>query len=466
MSRRPGPKANAGGHQAAGCDTGAADWAAALDQLGARLDRVRLSESYGRVLRIIGPLVEAAVPNVRIGDMCEIGPVGLDERTVLMEVIGFSENSALLSPFGILDGVGPGTRVRPTSAESGLMVGSHLLGRVLDGFGQPLTGPVEPAPDSVRVSVRANAPTVDQRTPIHEPLPSGIRVIDGCMTLGRGQRVGVFAGPGCGKSTLMKAIATHADVDVVVMALIGERGREVAEMGEIMHLPQFSQKLIIVASTSDRAAAERIRAAYTATAIAEGFRQRGLRVMLMIDSLTRFARAVRETAIASGEHVGRTGMPASVYAELPRLLERAGNAYGGSITALYFVLVEGAIQEDPIAEEVRSIVDGHILLQRSLADRGIFPAISVLESLSRIMPDITQRAHMTASFRVRGLLSKYDEIELLLKLGEIKQGVDREIDMAVAAYQEIVGYLKQDIKKAVTFDDAVAALGDIARKYS
>jgi len=437
-----------------------------LHDVDTRLDGVRCVDSFGRVLRIIGPLVEAAVPNVRIGEMCEIGPVGLDRRMVKMEVIGFSEKSALLSPFGILDGVGPGTQVRPMAAEHGLLVGSHLLGRVLDGFGNPLAGDIEPAADAVTVSVRTNAPTVDQRTPIHEPLPSGIRIIDGCMTLGRGQRVGVFAGPGCGKSTLMKAIATHADVDVVVMALIGERGREVAEMAEVLHLPQFSHKLVIVASTSDRAAAERIRAAYTATAIAEGFRKQGLRVLLMIDSLTRFARAVRETAIASGEHVGKSGMPASVYAELPRLLERAGNAFGGSITALYFVLVEGAIQEDAIAEEVRSIVDGHILLQRSLADRGIFPAISVLESLSRIMPDITDKAHMSTSFRIRGLLSKYEEIELLLKLGEIKPGVDREIDLAVAAYQEILGFLKQDIKKAVTFQDAVATMTAIAQKYS
>jgi type III secretion protein N (ATPase) len=447
-------------------DTRATDRAAAqLAQAASRLDGVRAVDSFGRVTRVVGPLVEAVVPYAKIGEMCEIGPVGTDARMLLMEVIGFHERGALLAPFGTLDGVGPGTRVRPMKRSHTIAVGSHLLGRVLDGFGQPPEGEVPPADDAVEVSVRAAAPTVHEREPIVEPLPTGIRVLDGCLTLGRGQRIGVFAGPGCGKSTLMRAITAHAAVDVVVMTLIGERGREVAEMAEAIHQPEFRQKLVIVASTSDRAAAERIRAAYTATAIAEGFRSRGLSVMLMVDSLTRFARAVRETAVAAGEQTGRSGMPASVYAELPRLLERAGNAHGGSITALYFVLVEGAIQEDPIAEEVRSIVDGHVVLRRELGDRGVYPAISVLESLSRIMGDIVDRQHMGAAHRLRGLLSKYEEIELLLKLGEIKPGLDREIDAAVSAYPEIMNYLKQDIRQPVSFADAARALQALSQTY-
>jgi type III secretion protein N (ATPase) len=437
-----------------------------IGQAMQRLDHVRTVDSHGRVTRVVGPLVEAAVPNVRIGEMCLIGPVGDTGRSVLMEVIGFHEKAVLLTPFGTLDGVGAGTRVQPMKREHTLMVGSHLLGHVLDGFGQPARGELAPSDDAIEVSVRGAAPTVHEREPILEPLPTGIRVLDGCLTLGRGQRIGVFAGPGCGKSTLMKAITTHAHVDVVVMTMIGERGREVAEMAETILQPAFREKLIIVASTSDRAAAERIRAAYTATAIAEGFRRQGRSVMLMVDSLTRFARAVRETAVAAGENTGRSGMPASVYAELPRLLERAGNAFGGSITALYFVLVEGAINEDPIAEEVRSIVDGHVVLRRELGDRGIYPAISMLESLSRIMGDIVEPAHMAAAARVRGLLSKHEEIELLLRLGEIKPGVDREIDTAVSAHPEIMKFLKQDIKKAVDFGAAVSELRSLAQRFA
>lgn len=459
---RPHPPQDASHDAPMPAELGRAAEAIALAR--ARLAEVQPVTATGRVVRVVGPLVEAVVPGVRIGEMCEIGPVGAAGRMVAMEVIGFHERAALLSPFGTLDGVGPGTGVRPLAREHTLLVGRHLVGQVLDGFGQPLH-PLAPAPDAVPTAVRASAPTVHEREPIVEPLPTGIRVLDGCLTLGRGQRIGVFAGPGCGKSTLMRAIATHIDVDVVVMCLIGERGREVAEMAELVVQPALCDKLVIVASTSDRAAAERIRAAYTATAIAEGFRRQGLAALLMVDSLTRFARAVRETGVAAGENTGRSGMPASVYAELPRLLERAGNAYGGSITALYFVLVEGAIQEDPIAEEVRSIVDGHVVLRRELGDRGIYPAVSMLESLSRIMGDIVPREHMAAAHRVRGLLSKYEEIELLLRLGEIKPGLDRETDAAVAAYPEVMAFLKQDIKRAEPFDATAHALAELARRH-
>lgn len=436
--------------------------AARLQQAGRQLEALRLVDSCGRVTRVVGPLVEAAVPAVKIGEMCEIGPI--DGAMVLMEVVGFHQQGALLSPFGPLQGVGPGMRVWPLARRHRLAVGSHLVGRMLDGFGNA-DGALAPALDALPVNVRGDAPAPQQRTPIDRPVPTGVRAIDGFLTLCRGQRIGVFAGPGCGKSTLMQAIARHVDVDVVVMALIGERGRELAEMTEVLEDPVLRRKLVIVGSTSDRAAAERIRAAYTATAIAEGFRDQGKNVLLMVDSLTRFARAVRETAVAAGEHVGRSGMPASVYAELPRLLERAGNAGGGSITALYFVLVEGSVQEDPIADEVRSIVDGHIILRRELADKGVFPAISVLESLSRVMSGIVPREHMQAARQVRKLLAKYEEIELLLKLGEIKPGMDPDIDAAVAAYPEIMQYLQQDISAGSTLEESVAALQNLAGRF-
>jgi type III secretion protein N (ATPase) len=263
----------------------------------------------------------------------------------------------------------------------------------------------------------------------------------------------------------MQAIARHANVDVVVFSLIGERGRELAEMAGSLEENGLKHKAVIVGSTSDKSAAERIRAAYTATAIAEGFREQGKHVLLMIDSLTRFARAVRETSIAAGEPLGSNGLPASLYAELPRLVERAGNTKGGAITALYMVLVEGTVKEDPIADEVRSLVDGHILLSRSLADKGVFPAIDLLESLSRIMPEIVSEPHLKAARRVRRLLSRYQDVELLVRLGEIEKGADKETDLAVAAYPDIMKFLEQDIRKLQTFTDTMRNLAGLASKY-
>ncbi|RJF92168.1 FliI/YscN family ATPase [Noviherbaspirillum saxi] len=434
-----------------------------LVQVAARLESVSLVESYGQVARVVGPLVEAVIPHVKIGEMCEIGLAS--GATVLCETIGFNDHRAILSPFSGLDGVGPGLRVRPLARKHGLVVGAHLLGQVLDGFGNPIGEMPLPGDDAVEVPVRGGGPAMGDRIPIDTPFQTGVRPIDGLLTLGKGQRVGVFAGPGCGKSTLMTAIAANADVDVVVFALIGERGRELAEIVHELRESGLARRTVVVGATSDRAAAERTRAAYTATAVAEGFRDQGKHVLLLVDSLTRFARAVRETSIASGEPIGRNGVPASVYAELPRLVERAGNTRHGAISGMYMVLVEGTVQEDPIADEVRSLIDGHILLTRSLAERGVFPAISILESLSRIMPSIVESDHQRAVHRLRRLLSKYQDIELLLKLGEIKSGVDKETDQAVAAYDEIMAYLQQDIRKPVSFRDSVQAAIALARKY-
>jgi type III secretion protein N (ATPase) len=436
-----------------------------LARAAARLDAVRQVEAYGHVVRVIGPLVEAVIPHVKIGEMCEIGPLA-SERVVLSETIGFNDHRAVLSPFAALDGVGPGIQVRPLARKHDLAVGSHLLGQVLDGFGNPVGTALQPADDAVAVPVRGQGPSMSHRKPIDTPFETGVRAIDGLLTLGKGQRVGIFAGPGCGKSTLMTAIAANADVDVVVFALIGERGRELAEIVEELRTSGHSRRTVVVGATSDRAAAERTRAAYTATAVAEGFRDQGKHVLLLVDSLTRFARAVREISIASGEPVGRNGVPASLYAELPRLVERSGNTRHGAISAMYMVLVEGILQEDPIADEVRSLIDGHILLTQSLAERGIFPAISILESLSRLMPSIVSADHQRAVHRVRRLLSKYQDIELLLKLGEIKPGVDKETDQAVAAYDEIVAYLRQDIRKPVGLLESQEEIVRLARKYA
>jgi ATP synthase in type III secretion protein N len=437
-----------------------------LSHVSEQIGNVRSVEASGRVTRVTGIMVEAVVPDVKVGEMCEIGPLASDTQPLKLEVVGFHENTALLSPFGSLEGVGPGVQVRPLGRLHRLAVGSHMLGKVLDGFGNSVLGTMQPSVDAVEMAVRAASPSTGARKPIDTVVSTGIRAIDGLLTLGRGQRVGVFAAPGCGKTTLMTAIGRNADVDVVVFGLIGERGRELTEMVESMRKSGLDKKTVVVGATSDRASAERVRAAYTATAIAEGFRNQGKHVLLLIDSLTRFARAVRETGISAGEPMGTKGLPASVYAELPRLVERAGNTHGGAITAMYMVLVEGAMQEDPIAEEVRSLVDGHIVLTRALAEKGMFPAIDVLESLSRIMSEIITDGHAQVARRIRRLMARYQEIELLLRLGEIKPGIDKEIDLAVAAHPEIQNFREQDIRKPVRFDDTLRGMTTLAKKFT
>ena len=439
---------------------------AALERAGNVVRSTPLVQASGEVVRVSGPVVHARMPSVRVGEMCRIGPLAHTGERLGAEVIGFQEHHAMLSPFGTTEGIGPGTPVLPMGRPHGIRVGEHLLGRLLDGFGAPVDGVLDEAADTVEMAARAAGPAVSRRMKVAEPLPTGVRVIDGMLTFGKGQRMGVFAPPGCGKTTLMNAIGLAAETDVVVFALIGERGRELAEMAELLEHPKMKRRAVIVGAPSDRSAGERTRAAYTATAIAEGFREQGKSVLLLVDSLTRFARAVRETSIAAGEAVGRTGLPASVYTELPRLIERAGNTRDGSISALYMVLAEGAVKDDPIAEEVRSLVDGHIVLSRALAEKGIFPAINVLESLSRLMPDIVDLDHMTASRQMRRLMARYDEMELLLRLGEIKHGVDRETDQAIAANPEVLAFLQQGLGEPSSFQASRARLQDMAARYA
>lgn len=437
-----------------------------LDDWARKVAVTGVTRVCGEVVRVSGPLIEAHLPSARVGEMCSIGPLAHSGDSVSAEVIGFQAHRVMLAPFGVTEGVGPGTSVRPLGRPHAVRVGQHLLGRLLDGFGQPVMGSIEADPLAVDVVVRAAGPSVLRRQQVVEPLPTGVRIIDGMLTFGKGQRIGVFAPPGCGKTMLMNAIGLSAQTDVVVYALIGERGRELAEMAQLLDLPAMRQRAVIVGATSDRSAGERMRAAYTATAIAEGFRDQGKSVLLLVDSLTRFARAVRETSIAAGEPMGRTGLPASVYTELPRLIERVGNTQEGSISAIYMVLAEGAVKDDPIAEEVRSLVDGHIVLSRALAERGIFPAVNVLESLSRLMPDIASAEHMAAARRIRRLMSRYDEVELLMRLGEIKPGMDRETDLAIAANADIMGYLEQGLDTPVAFEQARRQIQDLASRHA
>jgi type III secretion protein N (ATPase) len=439
---------------------------ALLDRMQRSLEAVTLVQASGEVVRVNGPIIQARLPSVRVGEMCRIGPLARAGSYLDSEVIGFHDHQATLSPFGSTEGIGPGTRVQPFGRPHGIRVGAHLLGQLLDGFGKPVNGTLDEDPASVEVAVRAAGPAVSRRMPVEEALPTGVRIIDGMLTFGKGQRMGVFAPPGCGKTTLMNSIGLAADSDVVVFALIGERGRELAEMAQLLDHPRMKERAVIVGATSDRSAGERMRAAYTATAIAEGFREQGKSVLLLVDSLTRFARAVRETSIAAGEPVGRSGLPASVYTELPRLIERAGNTREGSISALYMVLAEGAVKDDPIAEEVRSLVDGHIVLSRSLAEKGVFPAINVLESLSRLMPDITEPNHMAAARRIRRLMARYEEMELLLRLGEVKPGLDRETDQAIASNADVMDFLQQGLEAPSTFAESRSALERLARQYA
>ncbi|SEK64010.1 ATP synthase in type III secretion protein N [Roseateles sp. YR242] len=446
-----------------------AERAALCDVLARQYNAVEtasLVRASGSVVKVTGPLVQATLPQVRVGELCRIGPLPGSGALLAAEVIGFSEHQAMLSPFGSTEGVGPGMPVWPQGRPQAMCVGQHLLGHLLDGFGQPLSavGPVDR--EAVEVPVRATAPAVFDRLPVTEALSTGVRVIDGLLTLGRGQRMGVFAGPGCGKTTLMKAIGAAVDCDVVVYALIGERGRELAEMAAMLEQPGLRERVVIVGATSDRSAGERMRAAYTATAIAEGFRAQGRDVLLLVDSLTRYVRAVREISIAAGEPTGRTGLPASVYAELPRLVERAGNTRQGSISALYMVLAEGAVRDDPIADEVRSLVDGHIVLSAALGEKGIYPAVNVLESLSRLMHDIVEDGHREASVRARQLMSRYEDMELLIRLGEVKPGADAETDLAIAAHEDLLAFRCQAMGQSSAFDDTVDQLARVARRYA
>ncbi|WP_230980585.1 FliI/YscN family ATPase [Burkholderia cepacia] len=428
------------------------------------LDAVRgasLAESFGRVTQVIGTLIEGTVPNASIGEICEVYDPENPVNQVMAEVIGFNEVSTMLSPLGPIEGTSSRFMIKPLRRRHHVVVNSSLLGRVVDGFGTPIDDcPADTSMEapSVKVPVIAEAELPTRRPRITKPFPTGIRVLDSMLTVGEGQRIGLFAGPGCGKTTIMAAIARGSDVDAIVFGLIGERGREIREFTEHELSPELLAKSVLVCATSDRTAIERSRAAFTATAIAEGLRDQGLRVLLLIDSLTRLARAQREIGLAAGEPPARAGFPPSVYSLLPRLIERAGNTMRGSITAIYTVLLEGEIKGDPISEEAVSLLDGHVFLSKKLVEQGHFPAIDVLPSLSRTMSNIVPTVHMRATMRLRSLLSKYNEIEMLIRLGEYHPGMDPEIDLAVNVYPKLIAFLRQDTSIPTSWKENVDGL--------
>ena len=419
----------------------------ALDYLAVTLqnavDGTRLVDIRGRVTEVQGMIIKAAVPGVKIGELCELSTPGENDNNYA-EVVGFEGYDAVLTPLGDMLGISSNTEVIPTGRVHHVAVGPHLLGRVLDGMGRPLQqDPNEEIVPEAWYPVYANAPDPLTRQIIHKPLPLGLRVLDGMLTCGEGQRMGIFAAAGGGKSTLLSMLVNGAEVDVTVLALIGERGRELREFLEHDLGPEGIKKSVTVVATSDKSSMERAKAAYTATAVAEYFRDQGKRVLLLMDSVTRFARAQREIGLAAGEPPTRRGFPPSVFATLPKLMERAGMSDKGSITAMYTVLVEGDDMTEPVADETRSILDGHIILSRKLAAANHYPAIDVLASASRVMNNIVDSAHLASASRVRELMAKYEEIELLVKVGEYKQGTDPVADQALARMDSIRNFLKQ-----------------------
>lgn len=414
----------------------------------------------GRVSKAVGMLIDASGIQAHVGELCELVTPG--EPPLLAEVVGFHHNTAILTPLGPTTGISALTEVVPTGRGHVCPVGVGLLGRVLNALGDPIDehGPLATL---AQMPVHREPVSPLARRMIEAPLATGIRTVDGLLTLGEGQRVGVFSPPGVGKSTLLGMLARGSQADVNVIALIGERGREVKEFIEHSLGPEGLAKSVLVVSTSDRPPMERIKSAYVATTIAEHFRDQGRKVLLLMDSLTRFARAQREIGLASGEPPTRRSYPPSIFSMLPQLLERAGQGKAGSITAIYSVLTEGDEENDPIAEEVRSILDGHIVLSRKLASANHYPAIDVLASISRVMPLVASRAHRDAASAFRGLLAKYQEMELLVQIGEYRAGSDAQADRAIAARPAMLDFLRQAPEAAQPFEKTVAQLQSFGR---
>jgi flagellum-specific ATP synthase len=414
-----------------------------------QMDPVRVN---GKVIQVIGLTVESEGPDASIGDVCHIYPFKSKEP-LLSEVVGFRNNRVILMPLGELHSIGPGCDVVATGKPLTVAVGHELLGKVLDGLGQPLDGSF--LPSRMTQYSTHNTPSNPLKRPrVSEPLSVGIRCIDGLLTIGKGQRVGIFAGSGVGKSTLLGMVARNTSADVNVIALIGERGREVLDFIERDLGPEGLARSVVIVATSDQPALIRIKGAMIATSIAEFFRDHGLNVMLMMDSVTRYAMAQREVGLAVGEPPATRGYTPSVFAGLPKLLERSGTGPKGSITAFYTVLVEGDDMNEPIADAVRGILDGHIVLDRNLANRGHYPAIDVLSSVSRVMNEIVTEQQQEAADFLKKQLSVYKDSEDLINIGAYQKGSNGDIDMSLQYIQAIWNFTRQKTNEKVTFDEA------------
>lgn len=421
-----------------------ADWMA----LAKKLDTFQPIPAQGLVSRITGLMVEADGPRVSVGRYCHIVS---QAGEIPAEVVGFQGSKTLLMPLGELEGVAPGDKVTPQKQKLTVRVGSALLGRILDGLGQPLDGREIPTEESY--PLHNSPPNAFLRPRIREPLNVGVRAIDGLLTLGRGQRMGIFAGSGVGKSTLLGMMARNTEADVNVIALVGERGRELRDFMEKDLGPEGLARSVIVVATSDQPALIRLKAAFTATAIAEYFRDNGKNVLFMMDSITRFAMAQREIGLTVGEPPATRGYPPSVFALLPKLLERVGMSEKGSITGIYSVLVDGDDHNEPIADAVRGILDGHIVLSRELAAKNHYPSIDILQSVSRLMNDIAEPEIQVLAARIREHLAVYYDAKDLIDIGAYVKGSNQRIDEAIKYIDKINSFVCQNIEETSTFRD-------------
>lgn len=415
----------------------------------------------GKVVNVVGLTIESAGPDARLGDICCIFPDGEDyQEPILAEVVGFKDKKTLLMPYSSVDGIGLGSIVENTGYPLTVPVGPELLGKTLNGLGHPADGS---AVQGVSYPVEAAPPDPMSRKIIDEVLSLGVKAVDGLITVGKGQRIGIFAGSGVGKSTLMGMFARNTKADINVIALIGERGREVREFIERDLGEEGMRRSVVVVATSDRPALERNKAAKTATAVAEYFRDQGKDVLLMMDSLTRFSMAQREIGLASGEPPVSRGYPPSVYSEMPKLLERAGCSDKGSITGLYTVLVDGDDFNEPITDTARSILDGHIMLDRKLGHKNHYPAIDILQSISRCMSQIAERDHKQAAGKLKNVLATYTEAEDLINIGAYKNGSNPGIDYAISKIDDVNAYLCQNVEDRFSFEESVTMLEELFR---
>lgn len=423
------------------------------------LDEIRNIEAMkitGKITQIVGLVIESQGPSVNLGDLCYIYPRS-EGDVIPAEVVGFKQNRVLLMPIGEMQGVGPGCEVVSAHQTLKVNVGIHLLGRVLDGLGNPIDGR-GPLSGNEEYPLHEIPPHPLSRLRIEEKLSVGVRAIDGLITLGRGQRIGIMAGSGVGKSTLLGMIARNTEADINIIALIGERGREVREFIERDLGEDGLKRSVVVVATSDQPALVRIKGAMTATAIAEYFRDQGLNVVLMMDSVTRFAMAQREVGLTIGEPPATRGYTPSVFAMLPKLLERSGTGQIGSITGIYTVLVDGDDMNEPIADAVRSILDGHIVLSRSIAAQNHYPAIDVLASVSRVMTEIVDKPHNAAAQQFRSIMATYREAEDLINIGAYSAGNNPRIDLAIKKIDAVKAFLQQDVSEKMAIDETIAKL--------
>ena len=434
-----------------------------LERILGQLEEANPYRVRGRVTEVTGLIIKAAVPGVRVGEMCYVTNPRDDAPPLKSEVVGFKDGAVFLMPLGEARGIGPDSEVIPTGKPFSIKCGWGLLGRTLNGVGDPIDGlsDIDEIEGLDDWAVERDCPDPYTRQPVDRVISFGVRAWDGLLTVGRGQRVGLFAGSGVGKSTLMGQIARQCSAEVVVVCLVGERGREVLEFIHDSLGEEGLARSVVVCATSNTPSLVRLKSCFVATAVAEWFRDQGKDVLFMMDSSTRFARAQREIGLALGEPPARQGYPPSVFAQIPRLMERTGNNDKGSITALYTILVQGGDMEEPIADEVRGILDGHVILNRELGARNHWPAIDVLPSLSRVMAGIASEEHKKAAGKMRQVMAAYEKNRDLILLGAYQYGTDPEVDYAIDKIEEIEAFLRQRTDESSAFEDTVEALIEI-----